>query len=86
MLLVTAIADAISNTGETLENNDIPSPKPVIDLSPRVEELARFIHHLPPGTYEITIMKPEIRVQDWNVEVVRTETIFKRRSSSYGPE
>jgi hypothetical protein len=60
--------------------------KPATDLSPRVEELARFIHHLPPGTYEITIMKPEIRAQDWDVEVVRTEKIFKRGSTPYRSE
>jgi hypothetical protein len=45
------------------------------DLSPRVVQLARMIDRLPPGTYEISLQKQELRTQDWSVEIVRTERI-----------
>lgn len=65
----------------------IPNPdKPITDLSPRVVELARVIDRLPPGTFEITIQKHDIKAQDWQVEIVRTEFIQALNVSKYVPE
>ena len=71
-----------------MENDLIPisSPKPVTDLSPRVVQLARMIERLPPGNYEISLSKQELRAQDWSVEIVRTEPIQKITLSRYQPE
>lgn len=52
-----------------------PPPRSVSDLSPRVVQLARMIDRLPPGNYEISLQKQELRAQDWSVEIVRTEKI-----------
>lgn len=60
--------------------------QPVTDLSPRVVELARMIDRLPPGTFEITIQKADVRAQDWKVEIVRTEIIRNVTLSKYQPE
>ena len=59
---------------------------PPADLSARVIQLARAIDHLPPGVYEITIQKEEIRAADWSVEIVRTEKIQNMTLSRYNPE
>ena len=69
--------------------NGSEAAKPAADLSPRVVELAQFIDRLPPGTFEITIQKSDIRAQDWHVEIVRTEKLqsFKlSKLSGYKPE
>jgi hypothetical protein len=50
-------------------------PNLILDLSPRVVELARIIDHLPPGTFEITIQKSDVIAQTWQVEIVRTEIV-----------
>ena len=52
-----------------------PTSQPPSDLSPRVVQLARMIERLPPGNYEISLQKQELRAQDWNIEIVRTEKI-----------
>ncbi len=58
------------------ETNPTPQPsQPSGDLSPRVVQLARMIERLPPGTYEISLEKQELRAQNWNIEIVRTEKI-----------
>jgi hypothetical protein len=73
-----------------MENNliptPLPSPKPVTDLSPRVVQLARMLDRLPPGTYEISLSKQDLRAQDWNVEIVRTEKIVTVNLPRYNPE
>jgi hypothetical protein len=51
-----------------------PPPQPQ-DISARVQELARIIDRLPPGKFEITIEKPEVRAADWRVDVVRLEKL-----------
>lgn len=68
------------------ENNSTPQPaEPAKDLSPRVVQLARMIERLPPGTYEISLQKQELRTQDWNVEIVRTERISSVNLSKHNP-
>jgi hypothetical protein len=69
-----------------MENDPTPSPKPVSDLSSRVVQLARMIERLPPGNYEISLQKQELRAQDWSVEIVRTEKISSISLPKYNPE
>lgn len=74
-----------------MENNlsptPSPSPKPAAtDLSPRVVQLARMLDRLPPGNYEISLSKQDLRTQDWNVEIVRTEKIATVSLPKYNPE
>ena len=67
----------------------VPAPKAVTDLSPRVIQLARTIDRLPPGEFEITIVKQDIRAMDWTVEVVDTLTnrpVEHLTISKYHPE
>ena len=61
-------------------------PKPAADLSPRVVRLAQLIDRLPPGEYEISLRKQELRAQGWSVEIVRTEKIPIADLSKYAPE
>ena len=61
-------------------------PKPATDLSPRVVQLARMLDRLPPGNYEISLQKQDLRAQDWNVEIVRTEKIATVQLQKYNPE
>ncbi len=63
-----------------------PQPKPINDLSPRVVQLARMIDRLPPGNYEISLQKQDLRAQDWSVEIVRTDKISSTNLSKYSPE
>lgn len=49
--------------------------KAVTDISPEVTSLARSVDRLPPGTYTITLTKPEYRGQGWDVEISRREVI-----------
>lgn len=73
-------------------NNPVPSgsgsekAKLPADLSPRVVELMQRLDRLPAGTYHIAVTKPEIRQQDWQVEIVRLEKIQHFRLSKYQPE
>ena len=72
---------------DTNTNPPTPQPsKPVTDLSPRVVQLARMLDRLPPGNYEISLSKQEMRAQDWNVEIVRTERIATVQLPKYNPE
>ena len=73
--------------------NTDPAPqqdpgKPITDLSPRVVQLARAIDRLPAGAYEIEIVKPDVRAQDWDVKIVRTEQIqhLTLPKNTYHPE
>lgn len=61
------------------------TPTPPQDLSPRVVELARAIDRLPPGQYEIQLQKPEVRAQEWSVEVVRLEKLSTMRLRKHSP-
>ena len=61
-----------------------PTPQPA-DLSPRVVQLARMLDRLPPGNYEISLQKQELRAQDWNVEIVRTEKIATVQLPKFNP-
>jgi hypothetical protein len=58
-----------------METDPNQTTKPATDLSPRVVQLARMIDNLPPGVYEISLQKQDVRAQDWSVEIVRTEKI-----------
>ena len=56
------------------------------DVSARVRELMQKIDRLPAGTYELTIVKPEIRAVPWDIDIVRVERIESFRLSKYRPE
>ena len=61
-----------------------PAPKPpVTDLSQRAVQVAREIDRMPPGTYELTIQKPDVPAAEWSVEIVRVEPLRTMRLSSY---
>jgi len=64
----------------------VPAPQyttpPVADLSQPAVSVARDLDRLPPGTYNVTIQKPDIKAVGWRVEIVREE-IIKR---NYQPE
>lgn len=68
------------------QTTPIQPTKPVTDLSARVVQLARMIERLPPGNYEISLQKQELKAQDWNVEIVRTEKIANLNLPKYNPE
>lgn len=53
-------------------------PKPITDLSANVVSLARMLDRLPPGNYQVLLLKPEYRGQPWRVEIVQTQTITAR--------
>lgn len=46
-------------------------------ISERAIRIARMIDRLPPGTYSIELLKPEIRAASWKVEIERLEFIQK---------
>lgn len=71
---------------DNLNPTPSPSPRPVTDLSPRVVQLARMLDRLPPGNYEISLSKQDLRAQDWSVEIVRTEKIATVNLTKYNPE
>lgn len=48
---------------------------PVTDLSQRVVSLAREIDRLPPGTFTLMLVKPDLPGLSWHVEIVRVEPI-----------
>jgi len=43
------------------------------DASPRVNELMQRLDRLPPGTYQLTIVKNEVRAMDWTGEILQVE-------------
>lgn len=53
-------------------------PKPITDLSPNMVTLARMIDRLPPGNYQVVLLKPEYKGQPWRVEIAQTQTITAR--------
>lgn len=67
------------------ENVDSAIPE-LQDVSMRVQELMRKIDRLPPGTYELTITKGEIRAMPWDVNISRLERIETLRLSKYLPK
>jgi hypothetical protein len=69
----------------------IPSPLETVlaetkDVSERIKSLMRKIDRLPPGLYELTIAKAEVRAMDWDITVVRLEPIETFSLSKYQPE
>jgi hypothetical protein len=69
-----------------IEPTNPPPQRPGADLSPRVVQLARMLDRLPPGNYEISLQKQDLRAQDWNVEIVRTEKIVNMSLPKYNQE
>lgn len=61
------------------------------DSSPRVAQLARALDRLPPGTYQLTIVKNEMRAMDWTgvilkVEYEEVERFSVSKTGAYRPE
>ncbi len=61
------------------------------DASPRVNELMQRLDRLPPGTYQLTIVKNEVRAMDWTGEILQVEfkkieQFYVSKSGTYHPE
>ena len=61
------------------------------DVSPRVHQLMQRIDRLPPGTYQLTIVKNDVRAIDWsgeirNVEQDKVERFSVSKAGMYRPE
>jgi hypothetical protein len=56
------------------------------DVSARVVELMRKLDRLPAGTYEITIVKSDVRAMAWMGDITRLERIENFRLSRYHAE
>jgi hypothetical protein len=61
------------------------------DVSPRVHELMQRLDRLPPGTYQLTIIKNEVRAADWTGEILqvefkKVEQFYVSKSGSYSAE
>lgn len=50
---------------------------PVNDLSERAIQLARMIDRLPPGTYTVELLKPDLKAASWKIVIERVEFIQK---------
>ena len=58
------------------DTNNVPvQPPQNLLVSPRARAIAEMIDRLPPGTYELTVLKPDVAAASWQVEVVRQEPI-----------
>lgn len=68
-----------------METKSNPPANNSHNLSSRVVQLAHMIDRLPPGTYEISLEKQDIRAQAWTIEIVRTEKIFMDRPPKQTP-
>lgn len=68
--------------GEIMSDTTTKLVEPNTDLSPHVVQLARAIDRLPPGQYEIKLVKQDLRQQDWNFEIAKTETLSRGNLSS----
>ncbi len=62
-----------------------PNDKPQ-DVSPRVHELMQRLDRLPAGSYQVELVKPEVRAVDWEYKIVRVENIERGVVSKYVPE
>ena len=57
------------------------------DVSPRVHELMQRIDRLPPGTYQVIIIKNEVRAMEWNGEIAQViERFSVSKGGTYRPE
>jgi hypothetical protein len=59
------------------------------DVSPRVHELMQRLDRLPPGTYQLIIVKDDIRAMDWSGEILNVQKIERfsvSKSGSYNSE
>ncbi len=54
------------------------------DTSPRVQELMQRIDRLPPGTYQLTIIKNDVRALDWSGEILSIQKIEQFSVSKVG--
>ena len=45
------------------------------DVSPRVHELMQRLDRLPPGTYQLVIIKNDVRAMDWSGEILNVQKI-----------
>jgi hypothetical protein len=75
-------------TNNLTQNQVTPAPN---DTSPRVHHLMQRLDRLPPGTYQLTIVKNDVRAMDWNgeilnVELDRVERFSVSKSGTYNPE
>jgi hypothetical protein len=75
-------------TTNPTQNQVPPVPN---DTSPRVYQLMQRLDRLPPGTYQLTIVKNDVRAMDWsgeirNVELDRVERFSVSKSGTYNPE
>jgi len=60
---------------------------PFKDTSPRVHELMQRLDRLPPGTYQLTIVKNSPAAMDWSGEIAQlVERFSVSRSGGYRPE
>lgn len=53
----------------------ITPQKPITDLSANVVSLARMLDRLPPGNYQVVLLKPDFKGQPWRVEIIETQTL-----------
>lgn len=59
------------------------------DVSPRVHELMQRIDRLPPGTYQVTIVKEDVRAMNWSGVILNVEKIEQfsvSKAGTYRPE
>lgn len=56
----------------------------VNDISERAVQLARMIDRLPPGTYSVEVLKPELKAASWKIVIVRVEFIQKAALARQG--
>jgi hypothetical protein len=94
---IVFVALSIDNRGRMTDDTNLQTPTPPLepakDVSPRVHELMQRIDRLPPGTYELILVKPEIRAVEWdgritdkNKDMVIDTFSISKRKSNYAPE
>lgn len=67
-------------------SDEVTEIKQDVGVSPRALSLARAVDRLPSGTYNLVIQIPEVRAAPWELEVIRTEHIYKKVLSKYVAE
>jgi len=75
----------------TTEPNQTQATAAFNGTSPRVVQLAHALDRLPPGTYQLTIVKNDTPALDWNGEILnvqqqKIERFSVSRSGTYLPE
>jgi len=74
---------------ETTNPSQNQVPSTFNDVSPRVHELMQRLDRLPPGTYQLIIIKNEIRAMEWSGEILNVQKIEQfsvTKSGGYRPE